>query len=255
LCLAGWTDYAYPESIYAATQAGVAMQAPVLERLQPDGTWKVVVADAGFPAGLPRMMTLEVTGLLGGPNCVLRLRTNLEVFWDQIFAAPLLGTVSTVNAGRVRATPLAVSRATLVARPCMLEYSPDGRQPTLYDYDRPAAVPVSRLSGRLTRYGDVTDLLQTTDDCFVIFGPGDELGVEFDASRLPPLPPGWQRSYVLRTWGYCKDCSPFTATGTTIEPLPFRAMANYPYGPDQHYPTDAHHEAYRKNYNTRRVGH
>ncbi|MFO0926946.1 MAG: CRTAC1 family protein [Gemmataceae bacterium] len=32
LCLAGWTDYAFPESIFAAGQAGVAMLPPVLER-------------------------------------------------------------------------------------------------------------------------------------------------------------------------------------------------------------------------------
>src|SRR5438874_11087366 len=38
LCLAGWTDYPYPESIWAATQAGVPLLPPVLERLQPDDT-------------------------------------------------------------------------------------------------------------------------------------------------------------------------------------------------------------------------
>src|SRR5205823_14117029 len=79
LCLAGWTDYAYPDSLWAAAQAGVAPQAPVLERRQQDGTWKPV-AEIGFPAGLPRVMTYELTGKLGGPNCVLRLRSNLEVF-------------------------------------------------------------------------------------------------------------------------------------------------------------------------------
>ena len=53
---------------------------------------------------------------------------------------------------------------------------------------------------------------------------------------------GWKRSFVLRTWGYCKDCAPFTATGDTVEPLPFKAMRTYPYGPDEHYPRDALHE-------------
>ena len=55
---------------------------------------------------------------------------------------------------------------------------------------------------------------------------------------------------MLRTWGYCKDCSPFTATGATIEPLPFRAMGNYPYGPEKKYP---HPEEARRD-NTRPVG-
>src|SRR5262249_25253850 len=57
LCLAGWTDYPYPESIWAATQAGVALQHPVLERKGDDGKWHAVLADAGFAAGLTRMTT------------------------------------------------------------------------------------------------------------------------------------------------------------------------------------------------------
>src|SRR6516162_1289159 len=66
LCLAGWTDYAYPESIFAAGQAGIEMAPPVLDRLGPDGQWHTVIADLGFPAGLPRMMTADVTGKLTG---------------------------------------------------------------------------------------------------------------------------------------------------------------------------------------------
>jgi tetratricopeptide (TPR) repeat protein len=277
LCLAGWTDYPYPESIWAAEQAGVAVLPPVLERLREDGNgkeWEPVVTadgkpiDAGFPAGLPRLMTLEVTCLVGkhsraplcGRHCVLRLRTNMEVYWDQAFVAPLLATVTPASQkaynGKqpAHATCLQVSRADLAARGLMQEFSPDGRQPTLYDYDRVERVPVSRLSGRMTRYGDVTKLLRETDDCFVIFGPGDVLTVRFDARSLPRLPDGWVRSFVLRTWGYCKDSAPFTATGDTVEPLPFRKMSTYPYGPREHYPRSDKHNAYRREYNTRLVG-
>src|SRR5207248_6074627 len=66
LCLAGWTDYPYPESIWAAHQAGVGMLPPVLERLGADGKWHKV-CDVGFPAGLPKMMLLDVTGKLTSP--------------------------------------------------------------------------------------------------------------------------------------------------------------------------------------------
>jgi tetratricopeptide (TPR) repeat protein len=251
LCLAGWTDYPYPESIWAAHQAGVELQAPLLERLGRDGVWRAV-CEAGFPAGMPRMMTLDVTGKLTGPSCVVRLRTNMQVFWDQAFVAPCVETVATdgKKPGTVRATTLAVAKATLSARGMMQEFSPDGRQPTIYDYDRLEAVPVSRLAGKLTRFGDVTELLRGLDDQFVLFGPGDDLDVRFDARGLPELPAGWTRSFVLGTWGYCKDCAPFTATGATIEPLPFRAMGNYPYGPEKKYP----HPEYQRRYNTRPVG-
>jgi len=52
--------------------------------------------------------------------------------------------------------------------------------------------------------------------------------VTFDANKLPELPKGWTRSFVLRTWGYCKDASLTTQTGGNVGPLPFRAMKNYP---------------------------
>jgi hypothetical protein len=264
LCLAGWTDYPYPESVWAAEQAGVAVQAPVLERLGADGNWHTVAADAGFPAGLPRMMTLEVTGKLGGPRCVLRLRTNLQVYWDQVFVAPLLERVpSPTRPGLVtgagattsmRVTCLPVSAATLAARGCVQEFSPDGRQPALYDHDRIERVPVSQLAGRLTRLGDVTELLTERDDRFVIFGPGEEVTARFDARSLPPLPPGWRRSFVLRAWGYSKSAGPFVVTGDTVEPLPFRGMSNFPYGPGEHYPRTPLLEDYRRRFNTRQVG-
>ena len=134
----------------------------------------------------------------------------------------------------------------------MQEFSPDGRLPTIYDYDRQQTVAVSRLAGKMTRYGEVTELLRDRDDRFVIFGPGDELTVRFDARKLPAVPIGWERSFVLRSWGYCKDCSPFTTTGDTIEPLPFQAMQTYP--PDVPYPRDPVHEDYRRRFNTRSIG-
>ncbi len=260
LCAVGWTDYPYPESIWAADQAGVAMLPPVLERLGEDGKWHTVAADAGFPAGLPRLTTLEVTGKLGGPRCVLRLRTNMHVFWDQVFVAPLLERVhSSVRPGPVsgkgvRVTILPVRGAALAARGCVQEFSPDGKQPAIYDHDRIERVPVSRLAGRLTRFGDVTELLQERDDRFVIFGPGEEVTVRFDARGLPPLKEGWTRSFVLRTWGYSKSSGPFVATGDTVEPLPFHGMSRFPYGPGEHYPRTALHEEYQRRYNTRRVG-
>jgi hypothetical protein len=136
----------------------------------------------------------------------------------------------------------------------MKEYSPDGRAPTIYDHDRLEAVPTTGPAGNLTRLGDVTELLRERDDRFVIFGPGDEVTVRFAAGKLPAVPAGWTRSFVLRTWGYCKDCSPFTATGETVEPLPFAGMSNYPYGPGEHYPQTPLHDDYRRRFNTRRVG-
>src|SRR5262249_15010388 len=87
LVLAGWAEYAYPESIYAATRAGVPLKFPVLERLGSDRTTWEPVGDLGFPAGLPRVMTRELPGFQPRGRCVLRTRTNMQVYWDQVFLA------------------------------------------------------------------------------------------------------------------------------------------------------------------------
>jgi tetratricopeptide (TPR) repeat protein len=248
LCLAGWTEYPFPESVWAAHQAGVREQWPVLERQDESGRWRSL-GESGFPAGMPRMMLVDVTGKLTGPRCRLRLRTNMHVCWDQVFVAKPLAD----DRGSVRTTRLEVQQATLAPGRIPAEYSPDGRLPKLYDFHRGVSMPLVGQSGRLTRLGDVTELLHRRDDRFVIFGPGDDLTVHFDAASLPLLPAGWKRSFVLRTAGYCKDTALSTAHGDTIEPLPFQAMHNYPYGPEQQYPNDALHLDYLRRYLTRDV--
>lgn len=218
LVLAGWTEYPYPESMYAATRAGVALKPPALERKTAAGAWEPLL-DLGFPAGLPRVMTRELPPDFRGGS--LRISTNMQVFWDRIYAAPADDTP-------LSATPLSVSRATLTHRGFMQEVHPGGRPPVAYDDAKTEPVAVTRWKGHLTRPGDVTELLRAADDRFVLCGPGDEITVAFDAA-LPPLPAGWERTLVLRTHGYCKDTSTTTVTGGQVGPLPFRAMPNYPH--------------------------
>jgi tetratricopeptide (TPR) repeat protein len=251
LCLAGWTEYPFPESSWAAHQAGVREQWPILERQDEAGRWHSL-GEAGFPAGLPRMMLVEVTGKLTGPHCRLRLRTNMHICWDQAFVAAGVSPVANAP-GSPCATCLEVREATLGRGRIPGERSPKGRGPVVYDLDKLENVPLVRQSGRLTRFGDVTELLHGHDDRFVIFGPGDDLTVRFDVGSLPALPNGWRRSFVLRTAGYCKDNALSTAHGMTVEPLPFAAMRNYPYASEQHYPNDAAHQDYRRRYLTREV--
>lgn len=222
--LAGWTEYPYPESIYAATRAGVALKPPVLERLDAGGKWSPM-CDLGFPAGLPRVMTRQLPADFRGGR--FRISTNMQVYWDQIYLA------QAEDAGAVeKVAALDVSQATLAARGFMQEVYPDGHPPVAYDDAKTEPVAVTRWKGYLTRLGDVTELLRAADDRFVLCGPGDEIVVAFDVNGLPALPHGWERSFVLRTRGYCKDTSTTTVTGGVVGPLPFRRMANYPdFGP------------------------
>ena len=66
----------------------------------------------------------------------------------------------------------------------------------------------------MTRYGDVTELLGKTDDRYVVFVGGDAVRLTYDASRLPALPAGWRRDWVLVSDGWDKDFDKNTVTAT-----------------------------------------
>jgi tetratricopeptide (TPR) repeat protein len=248
LCLAGWVEYPYSQTNYAASTAGVALKPPVLERQGEDGTWEVIDPSPGYPAGLPRMMTVDLTGKVAGPRCVLRLSTNMECYWDQAFVAV------PAPSDEVRTTSLPVARADLRDRGYLREVSPDGRLPLLYEYEHVDPAPLARMEGVLTRHGDVAPLLAADDDKLCTVGPGDEVRLEFDAKGLPGLPAGWTRSFVLRAVGYCKDADPFTAGSDAVGPLPWKAMPPYPFQAPAHRPLDPDYAAYLRDFQTRPAG-
>ena len=97
-------------------------------------------------------------------------------------------------------------------------------------------------------------LVDAGDDQYVIFGPGDEVALQFDSTAAPPLPRGWTRDFLIYTDAWLKDADLNTAAGGSVEPLPFHAMSRYPYGAEQAFPTDAAHRRFVETYNTRRVG-
>ena len=250
LCLAGWVEYPYSQTNYAAATAGVPLKPPSIERRRDDGSWEVIEPHAGYPAGLPRLMTLDLTGKLAGPFCVLRIKTNMECYYDQTFIA----VRDRAAEASLRVATLPVARAVLGYRGYTREVSPDGRQPLIYDYDYVDPAPLARFAGKLTRFGDVAPLLRSDDDRLCLVGPGDEVRIEFDATALPSLPPGWTRSYVLRSFGYCKDADPFTAASDTVGPLPWRGMPPFPFGDAVVKPNDPEYESYLREYQTRPAG-
>ena len=66
------------------------------------------------------------------------------------------------------------------------------------------------------------ELVAEKDDAVAIFGPGEEVHLEFAAPRQG-APEGWTRRLVLETRGWCKDLDLYTKDGETVEPLPGRA--------------------------------
>lgn len=251
LCLTGWVEYPYSQTNYAAAGAGVSLHPPVLEQEDGDGRWRVIDPGMGHPAGLTRMMTVDLAGkVFPAARLRLRIKTNMECYWDQAFLA-----VRDVEArAQLRTTRIAVANARLRDRGYLRESSPDGQQPILPDYDHIDPSPLARLQGELTRHGDVTPLLQGDDDRLCVMGPGDEVQLEFDAACLPPLPSGWTRCFVLRTVAYCKDADPFTATSDSVGPLPWRGMPAFPFPEGQTRPLDPAYSHYLREYQTRPAG-
>jgi hypothetical protein len=123
-----------------------------------------------------------------------------------------------------------------------------------YDYKKVSfSSPWKVMTGRYTREGDVRELLDSSDDMFAISRPGDEFILSFDASRLPPLPKGWTRTFLLYADGFSKEMNLHSSSPDVVAPLPFHGMTGYPYPAPQAYPSSPAHRNYLERYNTRIV--
>jgi tetratricopeptide (TPR) repeat protein len=246
LYIHGWVEYPYSHVVYASGQSEVVGQSLSIDFRQPDGSWRVGKAEVGYPAGMPKMMTVTLPAEVHRGSSALRLRTNLEVYVDEVYIAAMGDEPALV-------TRVTASYADLHHGGYPREFSADGRLPRLYDYTSIDRSFVFRnMRGLYTRYGDVVDLLDGADDRYVVMGRGEELTVSFDASAFPPVPEGMTRSFILDTDGYCKDMDLYTAEPDTVEPLPFHAMSAYPPPRGERYPDTAEHRDYRQEYQTRR---
>jgi hypothetical protein len=107
--------------------------------------------------------------------------------------------------------------------------------------------------GRYTRYGDVRELLATSDDRSVVMAAGDEIALAFDAAELPSPLAGWRRTVFLESHGWDKDADRNTWEAGQVEPLPFRAMSGYPYAPGESFPDTEAMRRYREEWLTRVV--
>jgi hypothetical protein len=254
LLLHGFIEYFSASSMYSAWQAGLSPIPPYIEAQMPDGSWRKVVADMGFPAGLPRTVTVDLTGKLQPGVTRLRITTNLQIYWDQALVdnEPSPKQEPDDAALTTHTTELPLAHATLAFRGYPQQL--DGRTPgdLTYNYQRMSATgPFVPHTGAYTRYGDVTPLLHTVDDEFVIFGTGEDMDLEFSSAALPPLPKGWSRDYFFYANGFVKDMDFYEAKPFSVGSLPFHGMSSYPYPANEHYPTDAAHTAYQLEYNTR----
>jgi hypothetical protein len=245
LLMTGYVNYFSATSLYAAWQAGLKEIPPYVEAELPDGTWQRIPGDAGFPAGLERTIVMDLTGKLPPGTRRIRLMTNLQIYWDQVL-------IDQSEDAQTRTTEVPLASAVLDFRgyPKQIEGTSPGD--LNYDYNLVSlSGPFQRERGDYTHFGEVTPLLRSVDNRFVVFGSGEEISAEFDAGKLPALPAGWKRDYFFYANGFVKDMDWWDASPFTVAQMPFHGMSSYPYPMNEKYPDDAASLDYRLSWNDR----
>jgi FG-GAP-like repeat/Tetratricopeptide repeat len=183
--------------------------------------WRVARSDLGFPSGKNKTILLDLEGLWPrGLERRVRLRTNLEIYWDQLAWAEASRDSMTVSR-----YPAASALLRYRGFSRVVQESPEAPETPVYG-ELEGTAPVWRdLVGYHTRFGDVTELLEKVDDRYVIMNAGDELVFRFP---VPPGPSaGWTRDFVLVGDGWVKDGDLNTTYSTTVLPLPTHGAAAY----------------------------
>ena len=212
-----------------------------LEVPGPNGGWVIAKPNLGFPAGRNKICLIDLTGVFhAGMPHKLRLRTNLEIYWDQIQWARGLAS------SPLKVTRLAATTADLHYRGFSAINQANDSSPEIPDYNHLAGTSQRwrDLSGYYTRYGDVRELLSAVDDRYVIMNAGDELSLRFPVQPAPP--PGWVRDYVIAGDGWIKDGDYNSTYSETVQPLPYHARTHYDTAPGKledewvyrHFPDD-----------------
>src|SRR5579863_6368481 len=245
LLMTGYVNYFSATSLYAAWQAGIQPVSPYVEAKMPDGTWRKILDDAGFPAGLERTIVVDLSGRLPEGAHVIRLVSNLEIFWDEVL-------IDNHPQAEFRSTEAPLALATLHFRGYPLQIEGASPGDLDYDYNRVSLTgPFQRERGSYTRMGDVTELVRGVDDRFAIFGSGEEIASEFDVTGLPALPAHWKRDYFFYAEGYVKDMDWWDGSPFTVAQLPFHGMSTYPYPEAEEPALDQKALDYQLNWNDR----
>ena len=251
LFLSGWifpTDTSINVALFQ--NSAINPRFPSVAVKNETGEWETVIDMIGLPAGKNKTITVDLTDKFLSDDRRVRVETDMQIYWDTAFFTVGTQTVP------MEMTTLNPDSADLHYRGFSEMYRPNPHAPHLFDYQKVTKAAQWRdLAGYYTRFGDVAPLLQEVDDMYVILNAGDEITVEFEASRLPTLKAGWVRDFILYSDGWDKDGDINTLTSQTVEPLPFHGMSSYPYPETEHYPNDEVHRRYRLEYNTRRVEH
>ncbi|HLN44948.1 MAG TPA: CARDB domain-containing protein [Candidatus Sulfotelmatobacter sp.] len=204
---------------------------PFMEVKDINGNWVRVPDSRQIPMPpdtLARSYVVDLTGLFPSNNYSLRINNFWNVTYDYIG----IDTSPQQNLTIQKIDPQAVLRQ---------EFSVAGTMST----------------GSFTRYGDVTNLLLTEDDKFVIGRQGDSVELKFPTNNLSSPALGMVRDYFffVAAWfkvEYANYGFGPGHDGFTVDPLPFHNMSGFPYPlATESYPYDSAHNAYLQEFNTR----
>ncbi len=247
----GWL-HPTDSSINVAISQGQEVHPQPLRMEVPDGKggWIVVRPNLGFPAGRKKICLFDLASVFrpGTPRR-LRLRTNLEIFWDSIEWAKGLSDTQLTT---VRMNPV---MADLHYRGYSVINKANASSPEVPDYKQmSSSKQIWRdLIGYYTRFGDVRQLLEKIDDRYVIMNAGDEMTFRFLAQPEPPS--GWVRDYLFMGDGWIKDGDYNSTFSRTVLPLPYHGKQEYitpPHKLEDEWTYKRHPEDWQK-YHTRYV--
>jgi tetratricopeptide (TPR) repeat protein len=212
-------------SVNVAITQGNRWRAHGLSVEVPDGRggWVTAQDNLGFPAGRKKTVLFNLTNIFrpGTPRRV-RLRTNLEIYWDAIRWA------KGAPEAKLKEVTLDPSVADLHYRGYSVMHMPVGAgAPEVPDYNQMEGTTQRwrDLIGYYTRYGDIRELIKSTDDRYVIVNSGDELSLRFSEQPAPAA--GWVRDFVIKGDGWIKDGDYNSTFSKTVLPLPYHAKNEY----------------------------
>ena len=250
LVMTGWV-FPTDTSVNVAIVQNPALSPPrppsisVPDPAEPDG-WKQVVPHMGFPGGKTKTIVVTVPAdQFVADDYRVRIASSMELYWDSIQVAV------DAPAGRFEQTRVDLLAADLHHRGFSLRAIGLHNGPDRYDYQSVTTDPAwPPMAGHFTRFGDVTELLISSDGHLVVLGAGDEMTLRF--KELPPPPAGWKRDFLLYNVGWDKDANLNTVLGHHVDPLPYRGMSRYPPGLDDTPPDSPAFADYLRTYQTRR---
>ncbi len=212
-----------------------------IELQDATGKW-IKVKTLGFPAGDMKKMVVDLSGLFPSASRKIRLNIGTRTWVRWVVDGLALDDSAPVNFYQ-RLVPL--ESAKLINRGGGSSTTPTFELRGIAQDDVKPVPENEKGKGRFTKYGKVTELLEATDDMYVVWTNGDEIALTFKDPK-PPIP-GYERHLVLQVMHYFKSFY----YEHQVEPLPFRGMSSYPYPETEKYPDTADHRRYLKKYQTR----